>query len=328
MEKTIELTAAERRAFDDDGYMVREGVLNRSELATVRHACEELCERLVAHSAESAKVDVSQFYVFEMDRSLNVMIKWEPNDRRVIQGVEPLAQLDPTFERVGMHPVLAEPAGALLGVEDVALYTEKLNVKRAGVGGGYALHRDLPYWLPDADDANQMITALVALDDSAADNGALEVMPGSHRIEDPPFKESALEFERNELDPDRIDTSAMVPVDLPAGSAVFFGPLLIHRSAPNRSSTDRRALLYTYQRAGLRDQRDVNREWFEQYGTEHATRGEVTSSPVRRRPARHPTATVPGQRVRATTADTTPRIASPPPTGGDTTDRGRVARRR
>ncbi len=267
MKKTLGLSRTEWDAYQRDGFIIRHGLFSQEQLNEIEDACESLCDRLVAQSTESRKVDVSQFYVFETDAPLNVMIKWEPGDRGVIQGVEPLAHLEPTLERYGYHPHMTGPCCDLLGVDEVSLYTEKLNVKRAGVGGAYALHRDLPYWLPDADDAHNMITVLLALDDNTAENGALEVLPGSHLIEDPPFKESEMEFERNELDPDKMDTSAMIPVELPAGSAVFFGPKLIHRSAPNRSTTDRRALLYTYQRAGLRDQRDVNREWFETYGT-------------------------------------------------------------
>lgn len=266
MTKITGLTDAERRQYERDGFIVRNRVLMPVEVDELKRACEDLCERLAAQSSEDRKLDVSQFYVFENDRPLNIMIKWEPGDRRVIQGVEPLVHLDPVLQRYGSHPGLVEPSRELLGFESVALFTEKLNVKRAGVGGAYALHRDLPYWLPDADDAHHMVTVLLALDDATAANGALEILPGSHLIEDPPFKQSDLEFERNELDPDNMDTSAMIPVELSAGSAVFFGPMLIHRSGANRSTVDRRALLYTYQRAGQRDQRDINREWFETYG--------------------------------------------------------------
>lgn len=120
-----------------------------------------------------------------------------------------------------------------------------------------------------------MLTVLLALDDATVENGALQVLPGSHLIDDLPFKESELEFERNELDPERMDTSAMVSVEVPAGSAIFFGPRLIHTSGSNRSSVDRRALLYTYQRPGQRDMRDVNREWY-------ASQDELTSEADRR----------------------------------------------
>jgi ectoine hydroxylase len=50
-----------------------------------------------------------------------------------------------------------------------------------------------------------------------------------------------------------------VALGAPAGSVVFFGPLLVHRSAPNRSDRERRALLYSYQPPGAPDMRDLLR---------------------------------------------------------------------
>ena len=38
----------------------------------------------------------------------------------------------------------------------------------------------------------------------------------------------------------------------------FFGAFLVHRSLPNRSEVDRRALLYSYQPAGYPHVRDIN----------------------------------------------------------------------
>lgn len=43
---------------------------------------------------------------------------------------------------------------------------------------------------------------------------------------------------------------------MPAGSIVFFGALLVHKSDPNRSAKDRRALLYSYHPAGFTHARD------------------------------------------------------------------------
>jgi len=45
-----------------------------------------------------------------------------------------------------------------------------------------------------------------------------------------------------------------VPLEVPAGTVVYFGPLLVHQSAPNLSDSQRRALLYSYQPAGRRTQ--------------------------------------------------------------------------
>jgi ectoine hydroxylase len=274
----LALTTSEWARWEHDGFLVREGVFDAAEVDELLGACEQLCVRLAASSQEARKLDVSAYYVFENDALANVMVKWEPGRREVIQGVEPLAHLDPVVERFAMHDALVAPARELLGVDEVGLFTEKLNVKRAGVGGAYALHRDHPYWA-DAGDVMRMLTVLIALDDSTAANGALEVLPGSHLMTDPPFKESDLEFERNELDPDRMDVTDMVPVEVPAGSAIFFGPMLIHRSGANHSDTHRRALLYTYQRAGLRDLREINRDWFASHPSSGVGRRGPASAP-------------------------------------------------
>src|SRR5439155_573460 len=136
------------------------------------------------------------------------------------------------------RPGFVEPCRDILGLREVGVFTEKLNVKRARVGGQYALHQDYPYWRGAAEDAERLVTVWVALDDATADNGPLEVLPGSHRMGHVAGKTSSMEFERNEIDPDPFDTSGMVAVEVPAGGAVFFGPYLVHRSSPNLSDVD------------------------------------------------------------------------------------------
>jgi ectoine hydroxylase len=47
-----------------------------------------------------------------------------------------------------------------------------------------------------------------------------------------------------------------VPVEVAAGTVISFGPYLVHRSAPNTSDRERRALLFSYQPAGRPTQLD------------------------------------------------------------------------
>jgi ectoine hydroxylase len=256
----MHLSDDERQAYERDGFLVRRDVFTPAEVDELRQATEELCRDLAA--SEGSKVRVSAHYIFEPDATKDIVIKWEPGSDDVIQGVEPFAHLHPVFTRFAAHPAFTAPSADLIGVDEVGLFTEKLNVKRAHVGGQYALHQDYPYWKHVAESAEQLVTVWVALDDSTVDNGALEVLPGSHAGGQAPGKEDVeLEFERNEIDESKIDLSDMVAVEVPAGGAVFFGPYLVHRSAPNRSGGDRRALLYTYQPAGLRTQRENVRMW-------------------------------------------------------------------
>jgi phytanoyl-CoA hydroxylase len=133
--------------------------------------------------------------------------------------------------------------------------------KRAHGGGGFGVHRDFPYWEQPAEKPEALVTAWVALDDAGPDNGALEVLPGSHKLAAVPNRTSDKPFESFEIDEDQFDTSEMRAVPVRAGGVIFFGPFLVHGSGVNRSDHDRRALLYTYQPAGLRTQLDNARKW-------------------------------------------------------------------
>ena len=256
----MRLTEDERRSYDEHGFLLREKVFTTDEIDELRVAAEELCRDLEA-TAGATRIKVSAHYVFEPDAAKDLIIKWEPGRDGVIQGLEPVAHLHPVLTAYATHPGFVEPCRDILGLPEVGLFTEKLNVKRARVGGQYALHQDYPYWRGAAEDAERLVTVWVALDDATADNGPLEVLPGSHRMGHVAGKTSSMEFERNEIDPDTFDTSGMVAVEVPAGGAVFFGPYLVHWSSPNLSDVDRRALLYSYQAAGLRTQRENTRIW-------------------------------------------------------------------
>jgi hypothetical protein len=47
------------------------------------------------------------------------------------------------------------------------------------------------------------------------------------------------------------------PLEAPAGSVAWFGSLLLHRSAPNLSDRDRRAVLHSFQPHGRAHYRDT-----------------------------------------------------------------------
>jgi len=46
----MRLTAAERARYEDDGYLVRRGVLDSSEVASLREVVEDVAARVAAHA--------------------------------------------------------------------------------------------------------------------------------------------------------------------------------------------------------------------------------------------------------------------------------------
>lgn len=260
----MHLTDEERKSWDENGYVVRKGVVTPEILEELRNATEELCGSIAAN-ANGRKFVVSTDYVFQPDSMTGIFVKWEPGDEPVVQGLEPFADLHPTFMKYEMYEGFAQPCADVLGLEidDLNMYTEKLNFKRAKKGGKYALHQDYPYWIGESDDPANMVTVWVALDDADRENACLEVIPGSHKLGHVKGKEGGTEFEKNEIDPATFDDSGMIHVEVEAGDAIFFGPFLVHRSAANTSDRDRRALLYTYQKAGQVQSRHKTRAFVE-----------------------------------------------------------------
>jgi hypothetical protein len=243
-----ELSAAERDRYDRDGFLVRESVFSADEVADMVDASEELVAGLV-EGRQGRRFTVGS-YTFEPDLLTHVMLKWE-GDSDVLHGIEPFAHLSPRLRAWGLDPRFTEPMRHLTGDPSPELFTEKLNLKRARHGGPNPLHQDLPYWTDNADDPVHTATAIVYLDDCTTENGCLEVVPGSHLVGRHPTRTDSDPFGNLEMDPEANAHLERVPVVVPAGSVVVFGAFLAHATGPNRTDHDRRALLYSYQPAGL-----------------------------------------------------------------------------
>jgi hypothetical protein len=131
---------------------------------------------------------------------------------------------------------LVDAASALLG-EPAVLYKEKINYKLPG-GAGYAPHQDAPAY-PFVD---QHVSCMVAIDDSSADNGCLEVVSGMHH-EVLPMDDAGCARQ------DIVDALQWDIVEVRAGQTLWFHSRTPHRSGPNLSSVARRALYPTYNAA-------------------------------------------------------------------------------
>jgi ectoine hydroxylase len=247
----------EKSTLERDGFVVRRAIFDASELRAIADACEALVQTLL-DARRRRKWEVGS-YVFELQREFRTMVKWEKDNPDALQGLEPFAHLSEPLRHWAHDPRFVEPMKDLVGADALGLFTEKLNVKRGRVGGPIVLHQDHPYWVGVAERPEQVGTAMLFLDDATVANGCLEVVPGSHRAGEMP-RRAVGDFGQFEMDPERYDTAQLVPLEVPAGSVAYFGPFLVHRSLPNRTAGDRRALLYSYQPAGRRHMLDASEE--------------------------------------------------------------------
>jgi hypothetical protein len=241
------LDARERNDLAQQGFVLRRSVFDAGETRAICAACESLVELVLAEKRRTKHTVGS--YMFEIQRRLETVVKWEPDNADLVQGLEAFAHLSDELHRWALDPRIVEPCKDVVGDDELALFTEKLNLKRAHKGGPIVLHQDFPYWTDLTKIASRVATAMVFLDEATLENGCLEVVPGSHR-EGLQARRAMEGFGSLEMDPAKYDESRLTPLEVPAGSVAFFGPFLVHRSRPNRSGADRRALLYSYQPVG------------------------------------------------------------------------------
>jgi ectoine hydroxylase-related dioxygenase (phytanoyl-CoA dioxygenase family) len=254
------LRAAERARWDGDGYFVRRDVLTPDEVVRLREAAEDVVARVIAHAERpDAGPEMLLADGHRIQFSSRTAIQWEwRSGSREIRLLEPVTHLDGRLSRLWDDPRLVAPMRDALGQDDVGPYTCKLNLKRPRDGSRFPWHQDFPYWYAFAGDrARDIATAIVFLDDASVENGAIRVLPGSHRggpaRRDPDDPTGFL------ADPAHIDAEREVAVEVLAGSVLLLSSLLLHRSSMNTSSHHRRALLLSFQPAGR--PRQVELDW-------------------------------------------------------------------
>ena len=137
---------------------------------------------------------------------------------------------DPVFSEIVQLPVVVELLHEFLGWPAL-LGNISANIAQPGSEGG-ALHADQIFVPRPWPAAPQGMNFGWLLDDYTVDNGATEVVPRSHLIDD-------------EVDPETLANRA-IPVIAPAGTLMVFESRVWHRTGRNRSAAPRAALFGWY----------------------------------------------------------------------------------
>ena len=135
------------------------------------------------------------------------------------------------------HPAILERMKQIMG-EDLLLWRTNFFTKYPG-GKEIPWHQYLNYWPIEP---AVVISALIAIDKTTTENSCIELIPGTHRRvvkhvkahEDMAFPEMA--------DPDVVDTSKAVQLEMEPGEFILFNERTMHHSEPNRSQLRRMAL--------------------------------------------------------------------------------------
>ena len=177
----------------------------------------------------------------------------DDTDEDILQRILCIHQphyVSPIIEKYVRHPkicgILGQIAAAHLPYWDGSVKCmQSMYFVKPPQFQGQAWHQDEIY-IPTRD--RSLIGAWIAVDDATVENGCLYVIPGSHRngyLYPQHQHENSDEFD---FAPEShgFDEQAGVPVEVKAGTLVFFNGYLLHRSRKNRGQTTRRVLVNHY----------------------------------------------------------------------------------
>jgi hypothetical protein len=253
------ISMEERARFDEDGFLIKQGLFTQEEVAAVRAVAEADPRRMEGHGRGGAKAE---------DRSPELWSIGSPRQ-------PPAKPLDDNpnlaYDALCYSPrMITAHQELLLKPEDwpgdeLTLHHRKFVMKdrhtylppdrdEAGEhgGNGFQWHQDYWYWgdySKTGGDAYggpgrpypDLLISLVALDSCHQGNGCLQVIRGSHRHRIGFRAEQWGERHAVPAEVEALFTSGheRVYCELAPGDTIFFSPQILHQSDPNGSDAPR-----------------------------------------------------------------------------------------
>jgi ectoine hydroxylase-related dioxygenase (phytanoyl-CoA dioxygenase family) len=212
------LTADQKQAFAEQGFLILSGVLTDKGLERMRD------ESMRAWNAEKEAFDPAKTW---LQNALLVNIHHKA----------------PSIRHYYFEGPMVEVAEELIG-PNIKGATSQLTFKLIGNTKPFGWHQDNGYGELEPYNA---LTALTALDDTDRGNGCLWLIPGSHKQGQIRVEQTPEQKQRNTEIVVKADDSKAVPMEMKAGDALIFGCWMLHKSDGNFSKDrDRRILFLRY----------------------------------------------------------------------------------
>jgi len=230
----VTLTSAQIGDFREDGCLLVEQAVPGEELAALRDELEAWIGLSRTHDRPWGDTGHG-FPRFDLEAGHTA-------DAPRLRRVNNPAEISPAYERATFGPAMAAIIAALIG-PDVKFHHGKINVKLPQTRSRVGLHQDFSYTPHTNDD---IVTALLMLDDVTLENGPLMVAPGSHR-------EGQVSLWQDDAFTGQVSAEAAAalaprlrPVTGRAGDVCLMHTSLVHGSEPNRSARRRALLISVY----------------------------------------------------------------------------------
>lgn len=227
--------------YREQGYAVVRGVFSEAEVADLRAAFDRIWAQGVRFGATFRHANV--LFAFGQDPALGPIL-------RMAQWP---AYFDAVLDKFRLDRRLYEIVRPLLG-SDVKQIINQLHWKPPGAAQAeFGYHQDIRFRRPREAFRNperSYVQTGIAVDPHRRENGAMTLLPGSHRM-----GEIALGVAGRVMDTAKddealrqagLDPTAAVDLELEPGDIALWGLYLVHGPGPNRAAYDRRFYLNGY----------------------------------------------------------------------------------
>ncbi len=219
-----QLTQEEQQAYHRDGYVIKRNFFSNEET-----------NLLYQLSIDDTVIGNSMDFNDQSGNRTRLTLWFTPGDD--------------SFGLMSRSERMVHAVADLLGTEgDVCHFHSKVMQKEPKVGGAWEWHQDYGYWYkngflyPEA-----MISVMIALTEATKENGCLQVLKGSHKMQ---RFEHGFAGEQQGADMDFVHAAEkvceLVYVELQPGDALFFHSNILHRSAANTSEKSRWSIISAY----------------------------------------------------------------------------------
>ena len=244
-----------RAAFERDGYIVIENLLDAGDVSAARKAAASIIERFdpAQHPSvfttkdrdsgrdEYFMLSAEAIHCFcEADAVDAAGALTRPKAQAINKIGHALHDLDPVFERLCRLPQIAKLTRDI-GYRSPQVWQTMYICKPPKVGGEVRWHQDASYLSSDPASVSGI---WIALEDATRENGCLWVQPGGHRS---PLREL---YEVDDAGAGTLQTLNDTPwpgdgeglaLEVKAGTAIVFQDRLPHYSSHNHSTRSRHA---------------------------------------------------------------------------------------
>jgi ectoine hydroxylase-related dioxygenase (phytanoyl-CoA dioxygenase family) len=232
-----------------EGYAIVRGFLSPAETAEISAETQRMYQEGLKHHATYR------------DKNLLFEVLDDPKaNRRVVLQAHWTAWISPPMERMRRSEKYFAVLEPFLGA-DIKQITHQVHWKPPGAKyTSYRFHQDARFRegsIKDFSHHQSTVTTGLAIDPQTVENGALRIIPRSHRLgylglsDDGPIMVGQTQDE--ELRRAGLDPSSIVACEMAPGDLLLWTLFTVHGSAANLSDYDRRFMINSYVRAGDSD---------------------------------------------------------------------------